>query len=266
MSTVAYSNFKVEQANKKRIKLNNLKARVEEFEDMILALDQICESRIIPKLINDEVIVIYEQMLEIDSSQGYIQAGHSNAKIREEELSNEHSERQTSRLCNSDAQIARTKNYLEEALKILRIQHSQARLSSSELQAFTSELEWLHLMVGVISSIGQGHKAYNKQDVLTANAFYKKAQTELMRSNHPDERRNKMIKQMADVLFGRRRALDSELMPEDEFNPTGIQNEQTLSGEEETEQLLSDEERQMVEMGLIAENSKQPQAENHSKN
>ena len=50
----------------------------------------------------------------------------------------------------------------------------------------------------------------------------------------PDEKRQKMISQMADVLFGRRKALDPELMPETEFNP---QNDIDLSALEGSEEL-----------------------------
>lgn len=234
MSTVAYSNYKVDQAKNLRARLQKYKNRVEELEDIVLALDQLCEKRVIPKLINDEVIELYETMIELDPKTGYLQAGYSNAKMRSNELSDDTAERNISRLCNSDAQIARTQAYLSEAILILRKQHNQGKLSAGELQSFTLDIEWLFLQVNVISNIAQGHKAYSRQDILTANAFYKKAQTDLVRSNHPDERRHKMIKQMAEVLFGRRKVLDIELMPEDEFNP---QNTITRVSEEEQEAL-----------------------------
>ncbi len=219
MGVVAYSNYKVEQAKKIRHRLQKHKVRVEELEDVVLALDQLCESRAIPRLVNDEVIDMYEEMIELDPKAVYLQAGFSNAKMRSEALSDELSPRDISRLCNSDARIARLRAYLTEASNILKKQHNQGKLSTTEMQNFVTELEWLYLQVYVISNIAQGHKAYTRQDILTANAFYKKAQTELISSGHPDERRHKMIKQLADVLFGRRKSLDTELMPEDEFNP-----------------------------------------------
>ena len=222
MSVVAYTNYKVEQTKKVRQRLQKYKIRVEELEDVVLALDQICETRLITKLINDEVIDIYDNMIELDPQAGYLKAGRSNAKVRSEELSDQAAPRSLSRLCNSDAQIARLQAYLNEACNILKKQHNHGKISPMELQDFTQELEWLYLQVYVVSNIAQGHKAYTKQDILTANAFYKKAQSELMRSGHPDERRHKMIKQLADVLFGRRKSLDSELMPEDEFNPENV--------------------------------------------
>lgn len=219
MSVVAYANYKVDQAKNIRNRLHKHKVHTEELEDVVLALDQLCENRLIPKLVNDEVIETYKIMTELDPKAGYLKAGLSNAKARSDELSDLTTPRIVSRLCNSDAQIARLQAYLNEANTIVRKQHSQGKISSVEVQDIVLEIEWLHLMVSVISNIAQGHKSYNRHDVLAANAFYKKAQTELIRSGHPYDRRHQMIKQLADVLFGRRRSLDTELMPEDEFNP-----------------------------------------------
>jgi hypothetical protein len=241
MSAVAYANYKVDGAKQIRQRLQKYRGRVEEIEDIVMALDQLTETRAIPKIINDEVIELYEEMIGLDLKAGYLKAGLSNAKIRAEELSNESAQRHISRLCNSDAQIARLRAYLKEASNIIRKQHAVGKITTTELQEYVDELDWLHLQVYVVSNIVQGHKAYTRQDVLTANAFYKKAQAELMRSGHPDERRHKMIKQMADILFGRRKSLDQALMPEDEFNPDNFA--------EETQQqsLLSDEEQEALQ-------------------
>ena len=219
MCVVAFANYKVEQAKQVRHRLHKYKARVEELEDVVLALDQLCENRAIPKMINDEVVDLYSTMIALDDRAAYLKAGHSTALMRSDELSDETAERHISRLCNSDAQIARLQAYLNEACNIVKKQHNQGQMSTTQMQDFMLDLEWLHLQVYVISNIAQGHKAYNKQDILTANAFYKKAQAELMRSGHPDERRQQMIKQTADLLFGRRKFIDTELMPETEFNP-----------------------------------------------
>ncbi|MEO0443532.1 MAG: hypothetical protein AAFZ92_07300, partial [Pseudomonadota bacterium] len=262
MCLVAYSNYKVGKAKGIRNQLQKYKSRVEELEDVVLALDQLCENRIIVKLVNDDVIEFYEKMIALDPSAGYLSAGKANAFARLEELSDIHAKRHINRLCNSDAQIARLQAYLNEACRIVRMQHNRGKISSMELQEYTLELEWLHLQVGVISNIAQGHKAYTRQDVLTANAFYKKAQTELMRSGHPDKRRHKMIKQMADILFGRRKSLDKELMPEDEFNPDN--NQPKLPAEDpqladEALDLNDSEELSDIHTAMIMDNEK-----NHS--
>lgn len=232
MGVVAYSNYKVEKAKKVRHVLHKHRCRVEELEDVVLALDQICENRAIPRLVNDEIIDIYEHMIELDEQANHLKAGLSTAQARSDELSDESTPRILNRLCSSDAQIARLQAYLNASVTILRKQHNLGKLSVTELQAIILELEWLHLQVSVVSNIAQGHKSYCRNDILTANAFYKKAQTELISADHPDERRHRMISQLADVLFGRRRSLDFDLMPEDEFNP---ENNVSASEEEEAD-------------------------------
>ena len=218
MSVVAYSNFQVEKAKHARYTLNKKRTRAEELEEVVLCLDQICDNRMIPKLVNDEVVTLYDIMIGLNPKANYLEAGLSNAKMRSNDF-NEPATHQTNRVCQSDAQIARAQAYLIETLTILKKQYNENKLSTTDLQHLSAEVEWLHLQVSVISTIAQGHKAYNRHDILTANAFYKKAQSELMRSGHPDKRRHKMIKQLADILFGRRKSLDKELMPEDDYNP-----------------------------------------------
>jgi hypothetical protein len=141
---------------------------------------------------------------------------------------------------------------LSESLAILRKQHAEGKISSSELQDFSSEIEWLQLQIKVISNIAEGHKAYAKQDILSANAFYKKAQSELMKSSHPDERRHKMISQMADILFGRRKSLDADLMPETEFNPDLIEGAVPTNTElpDETKDVMFNEQAKASDKNL----------------
>ncbi len=268
MSLVAYSNYLVEKKKRTTLKLERMKIRVEELEDVVLILDSLCEKRIIPKLVNDEIIELYEQMTQMEPKAGYLKAGLATAQMRSNELSDESASRHISRVCKSDAQIARYNAYLAESLNMLRKQHSDGKVSGEEIQIFTLDIEWLQLQVRVISNIVQGHKAYANQDVLSANAFYKKAQNDLLKSSHPDERRHKMISQVADVLHGRRKSLDVELMPETEFNLDDIgkedNNEDSIedaletpidSAQDDTSLPMSDEEQAM--MGESAKSSQQ---------
>lgn len=222
MSVVAYSNYLVEKAKQTAFKLEKMKVKVEELEDVVLVLDGLCEDRQIPKLVNDEIIAHYESMIEIDPNAAYLKAGLSTASVRSKELSDDSAHRHISRGCKSDAQIARYQAYLNESLNILRKQYMSGKISNSDLQEFSLNISWLQLQIKVISYIIQGHKAYAKDGVLSANGFYKKAQTELLKSSHPDPRRTEMISQMADLLFGRRKSIDTHLMPETEFNPDDL--------------------------------------------
>jgi hypothetical protein len=251
MSVVAYSNHLVDKAKKTSFRLEKMKVRVEGLEDVVLVLDGLCEKRVIPKLINDEIINNYEMMIEINPKAAYLKAGLNNAEARASELANESSPRHISRVCKSDAQIARYQVYLGESLNILRRQHMSSKFSNQDFQLFSSEIRWLQLQVKVISNITQGHKAYAQDGVIKANSFYKKAQSELLRSSHPDPRRTEMISQMADLLFGRRKSLDANLMPETDFNP----DEVTL--DEELEELNAE---QQAMLNAQAAKASQPQA------
>ena len=88
-------------------------------------------------------------------------------------------------------------------------------------------------MVGAISHIGQGHKAAIRGDMLSAHAFYKKAQQLLIQSPHPEPRRRRMIKELGEILSNKRKSLSLDLMPEDFYNP-----EQTLSRESPGDAIL----------------------------
>ena len=259
MSVVAYSNYQVAKGKRTTYRLEKMKVRVEELEDVVLVLDSLCESRIIAKFVNDEIIAYYNEMLNISPKATYLSAGLANAQLRANELSDESSHREISRICKSDAQIARYRAYLAEALRILRKQHTEGVLSSNELQVFSLEIEWLQLQVKVISNIVEGHKAYTKHNILSANAFYKKAQTELIRSTHPDERRTKMISQVADMLFGRRKSIDPELMPETEFNPQIEIDASFFPEDSEEAALLKAAEEAMQQQSAIPPNSPRPQ-------
>ena len=258
MAVVAYMNHKEENDLKRREKLRIYKLRLEELEDLVIAMDKLCDSRSIPRLVNEEIIELYTEMIELDLKAKYLQAGQSIAQTRAQELSEDSPDRLVTRLCHSDSQMAKMKHQCKQALHLMNQQHTKSKISSAELHSFTQELSWVILQIDVISYIAHGHKAYNKNDVLTANAFYKKAQTALLKSSHPDERRARLIKQVADLLFGRRKSIDEDLMPETEFNPDLLQNSQGISA-------IADDTAGSEEvdvMNLLAK--KQAEATNHT--
>ncbi len=202
-----------------RQKLNHMRRRVNELEDLVTAIDALVESRAIARLVNDEVINLLRAMLQLDHSAGHIQASLNAAENRATDLSQEGQDRQLNRLQESDAQIARAQHQLTEAGRVLRRQHAKGNLSIEELDVFSKELSWAYLLVGVISTVAQGHKALNRGNVVNAHAFYKKAQFSLTQSQHADPRRYRLIKEIGDLLQRRRRFLSPDLMPETQYNP-----------------------------------------------
>ena len=88
MGIVAYSNYQVEKNKKTTYRLEKMKIRVEELEDVVLVLDTLCEKRIIPKLINDEIIEHYVwNLYEIDQKSTWYPCGiHAESRGNRYEL------------------------------------------------------------------------------------------------------------------------------------------------------------------------------------
>ncbi len=200
-------------------KLKELRQRILATEELILEVDQMVESRAISKLMNDEIIEMILAMKQANPETGYLDASHQTAIARADALNDESVPTALDRLKESDAQIAKGKKVLEDAAVILRRQQATGKLSFEEMNAFLSELSWGHLMVDAITHVGQGHKAQRRHDVLSAHAFYKKAQQILMHSSHPDKRRHRFIKELSEMLSNKRTAISEDIMPENHLNP-----------------------------------------------
>mgnify|MGYP003683019089 CR=1 FL=1 len=200
-------------------KLKELRQHILNTEELILEVDQMVESRAISKLMNDEIIEMILAMKNANPESGYLDASHQTAIARADALNDESIPVVLDRLKESDAQIAKGQKTLENAAVILRRQQTSGKLSFEEMNAFLSELSWGHLMVEVLTHIGQGHKAQRRHDVLSAHAFYKKAQQLLMHSSHPDKRRHRLIKELSEMLANKRLAVSEDIMPENHLNP-----------------------------------------------
>lgn len=211
---VSFANQKQARAKIVRQKMQQLRLRVQELEELVLTADQILESQSVAQLINDDVINMLESMLQLDGSAHYLEASLSSARARAEEYANGSQNNNINRIADSDAKIARSQHALTEMGRIVRQAHTQSRINSDELQAFITELAWAHLMVDVISHIAQGYKAAMRNDFLSADAFYKRAKHSLVQTPQPDTRRNRMIKEIGEMNAYRRACLSPDLMHE----------------------------------------------------
>jgi len=211
---VSFINQRETKTRMVRNKVRSLKARLEEMEALVAKLDQVLESRAITKLINDEIIDLAKGMINLDADATYLQASLANAEQRALDLIDEGAPRDISRLFESDAQIARYQHALNEAGIILRRLYARDSIDLAELEIFISELSWCHLMIETVSVIGQGHKAINRSEIITAHAFYKRARQSLIQSSHNDPRRHRFIKEIGEVLNNKRKLLSEDLMHE----------------------------------------------------
>ena len=215
LATVSLINRREQKAKQTRARLTRMKLYVDDLEEMLLGIEPLLESRAIPILVNDEVIRLIEQMIEIDQHKQaqYLEASLEQAKTRSAFLHDE-SSREIIRTRDSDAQIAQCQRHLKEAGGLIKQLQGRGKLSADELNIFSQELSWAYLAVEVFSNVSQGHKAIVRNDQLMAHAFYRKAKQICIQSSHPDKRRTRLIKELADILSYQRADLSDDLMHE----------------------------------------------------
>ena len=199
--------------------LNTMRRRAQRLEELAIEVDQLLESRTIPRLINDQILRLVEQMRQASPDAVYLDALQQTAQARADALADEGMPVVLDRLKESDLQIARAKNNLEDTAATLNGLRNRNVIDVEEMSEFARQLKWASLMVEALSLIGQGHKALRRSDIMSAHAFYKKAQHALMKSTHSDPRRHRMIKELSEILTGKRSAMSEDLMPESHLNP-----------------------------------------------
>ena len=202
-----------------RNRLQTLKQRLGEFEELCASVEPLLESLQIPRIINDEVIDLIHAIQQLDGQASYLDVHLEQARALAKELSNDRRTQPIYRLMPSDAAIAKAKYYLTTAARIIRKQHAHGQLQTAEMEVHIRELTWAFIMVDVISYVGHGHKAVSRGDHLAAYSYYKKAQNILINSGMDEQRRHRFIRELSEILKNKRVALSLELMPESDYNP-----------------------------------------------
>lgn len=196
----------------RRLRQRRIRIQAEELGDVVTCLEQTVPNRMIAKQINDMIIELQHQMLALeDKNPEHIETAIRKSELYSEEILNPQNRPQLSYQRESDAQIAKTQLYLNEAMHLITHLAAKGTINEVELEAYLSELRWAYLMVSVMSFIGQGEKSMAISDRFSAQAFYRKAQQLLMESMHQDPRRLKMIKELSEMVDGNRVSLSREL-------------------------------------------------------
>lgn len=203
-----------------RLKIHQLRRRLNELEELCTAVEPLLESILIPRLINEEILDLIHSIERLEDHAPYLDASRENAQQLAKQLEEERRSQSLHRLMSSDAAIAKNQYYLTDAARLVRRHHALGRLEASEMESYIAELSWAHLMVEVISHIGHGHKAVSRGDHLVAYGYYRKAQNLLINHNHRDDRRHRFIRELGEILSNRRTAISTDLMPETDYNPT----------------------------------------------
>ena len=197
----------------RRLEQRRLRIRMEEMSELVNCLEQTLPNRTITKHINDMVIALLHQMLLLeDKNRELIEAAIQKYEQRSEDLLSPQNRQNISYRRDSDAQIAKTQLYLNEAMHLITELAAQGTINEVELDAYLTDLRWAYLMVSVMSYIAQGDKSIAIADRL---AFYRRAQQLLMESMHQEPRRLQMIKELGEMIDGERTGLSRDLREKD---------------------------------------------------
>lgn len=212
LSGVSVLNRMQQRQRQRRLQQRRLRTQAEELFEIVSCLELTLPNRTIIKHINDMIIVLQQQMLALEGkSRDHLEAAILKSEHYSEELLNSKNRQAINYQRDSDAQIAKTQLYLNEAMHLLMQLAAQGTINEVELEAYLAELRWAYLMVSVMSYIGQGDKSMAISDRFSAQAFYRKAQQLLMESMHQDPRRIKMIRELSEMVDGDRVGLSRDL-------------------------------------------------------
>lgn len=215
LAIVSIVNNIQEKEQQRRLQQRKLKVQAESLSDLVTCLEQTVPNRMIAKYINDEIILLLQHILRLETAPApHIENSIHHAQLRSEELISAKHHTVTSYQKDSDVQITQTQLQLDDAGKVIRHLCAQGKISGSETELIMSELSWAYLMTSVASYIGQGYKFTALQDRFSAQSFYQKGQNLLMESMHPDPRRLRMIKELGEVIEGSRKTISRDLLPE----------------------------------------------------
>ncbi|WP_245792258.1 hypothetical protein [Teredinibacter waterburyi] len=201
-------------------KLEQMKRKLSEMEELVLTVDTLVESPTIARILNDEVVDVIRSMVKLDPNSQAIRVTLEASEDRAESLRAPNRKRDVYRLRESDARVARARYLLNEAGRILRHRQAKGKIEVSELETYIRDLSWANMMVAVVSQVAQGHKSVSRGDVLKAFAFYKKAQQIAVQTSIGEDRRHNLIKELTDLMNGRIKVLSPQFMPENQFNPS----------------------------------------------
>lgn len=213
-------NLREERFRQIRSRQRRLRWRIDALEEVLVGIEETLPNRAIARCINREILHLLEQMLELEEGdKTHLETRIAHVRERADEMLHNQEPNHAGRLRESDAEMARAKECLDQAAKVLRRQDNVGRLEGETLSDYLLELSWTRLMIDVVTYIAEGHKALQRGDITTSQAYYKRAQGLLIGSDHPYPQRMAMIRELGDVIQGKRKALSQALMPETDYNP-----------------------------------------------
>jgi len=207
-------NRREEQLRRQRLHQQRLRMALETLEEVLVEVESTLANPDIARLLNEEILDRLQDRLALAGGKDdHLQTRLRHVEERQEQMARAGGS-STQFMRESDAQMAHTKACLQKAAAVLRKRSHQGKLNPSELGGYLEQLSWAELMVDVVTFIVEGHKNLNRGDIISALAYYKKAQSLLISSDHPNETRMKIIRELGEVIAGKRKDIDPSLIPE----------------------------------------------------
>ncbi len=223
-----------------------MRQRAEELEELVSQIEPILPNRGIAKEINDMVIDKFKQIQEIEPSE-YVEIALENAIQRSEEYLTNPPDRRVTFVAGSDAQIALYQKKLNAAGKVLKRLRDESKLTEKSYKDYMVELRWSYLQVEVMTYMHNGYRSRQREDGLTANAFFKKAADVLRTSGVGDDRKNYQIREVSEIIRGKRKKMSHQTNEEALLTADDINDSSTMSMEpEQTDQQRRDESRRRM--------------------
>mgnify|MGYP005857712481 CR=1 FL=1 len=218
---LAFSLFAVHQVNRwearlrqRRLRQHRLRMTLETLEEVLVEVESTLANPDLTRSLNDEILDRLQDLLNLAGSKGnLVQTRLHHAQERQDQMARA-GNGPTRFMRESDAQVAHTKACLHKAAEVLRKRGHLGILNSSELGRYLEQLRWAELMVDVVTFLAEGHKTLRRGDIIAALAYYKKAQSLLINSDHPNEARIKIVQELDEVITGKRKDISPNLIPE----------------------------------------------------
>lgn len=215
LATVNAINHIQEKDRLRRQQQRKIKVQADFLLEIVKCLEQTAPNGLIAKLINDEVIKLFNSMAALEKNPNpVIESSIQQAEAHSEQLMSKHDKPSVSYQRSSDEKIIQTQAQITEAIKQVRHLCFQNIISESDLSSFETELSWSYLMVAVASIIGKAQRLKAAGDKPVSRSLFEKAQKLLTESLHPDPRRLEMLAELKELIDGSRDTMSNDLLPD----------------------------------------------------
>lgn len=200
-------------------KLEELKRKTHDLEEISIALESLTGHTQIAMEITKEEKETLEHMIQLDPKNSSFQLQLNSAAERLNTLSNNITTHSLNRQFSNDAAIAKAQYCLNEAARIIQRRTASDLIETERQKKFTNDMIWARMMISITSLVGQGYKASDTGNHNKAAAYYKKAMDIAQKTTTYDEKKPELIHELEELIQNKRANLSPHLMPESQTMP-----------------------------------------------